>query len=221
MTQEPDANPSFPILNAIEARILGCLIEKQATTPEQYPLTENAIQLACNQKTNREPIMDVSPGDVAHAVRRMEERRLVRNTQSARALRFEHKAAQAYSLTPPQQAIVAILLLRGPQTPSEIRTRTNRMATFADADDLQHALDRLQQREAPLIVRVPRSGGQREDRYMHLLGGPIDVEALRSASASSSSHESGGTREELSQRVADLEARVEALEQMMRRADGG
>jgi uncharacterized protein YceH (UPF0502 family) len=165
--------------------------------------------------------MDVSPGDVAHAVRRMEERRLVRNTQSARALRFEHKAAQVYSLTPPQQAIVAILLLRGPQTPSEIRTRTNRMATFADADELQHALDRLQQREAPLIVRVPRSGGQREDRYMHLLGGPIDVEALRSASASSSSNESGGTREDLSQRVADLEARVEALEQMMRRADGG
>ena len=139
-------------------------------------------------------------------------------TRNRRArLRFEHKASQVYSLTPPQQAIVAILLLRGPQTPSEIRTRTNRMATFADADDLQHALDRLQQRDAPLIVRVPRSGGQREDRYMHLLCGPIDVEALRAASPRAGKR---GTRDELSQRVADLEARVEALEQLMRRADG-
>ena len=216
MNTDADATSSFPVLNAIEARILGCLIEKQATTPEQYPLTENAIQLACNQKTNREPIMDVSPGDVAHAVRRMEERRLVRNTQSARALRFEHKAAQAYSLTPPQLGIIAILLLRGPQTPSEIRTRTNRMANFADAADLQHALDRLQQKEAPLIVRVPRSGGQREDRYMHLLCGPIDIEALRTAAPADNATAS---RDELVERITQLEARVEALEQSFRGAD--
>lgn len=214
MSNEPETSP-FPILNALEARILGCLIEKQATTPEQYPLTENAIQLACNQKTNREPIMDVSPGDVAHAVRRMEERRLVRNTQSARALRFEHKAAQVYSLTPQQLAIIAILLLRGPQTPSEIRTRTNRMATFADQDDLQHALDRLQQKDAPMIVRVPRSGGQREDRYMHLLCGPVDIEALRPATGT----ESAGTGGSLGERVAELEARVEALERVIERLD--
>ncbi|MGO4549696.1 YceH family protein [Lysobacter sp. 2RAF19] len=214
MSTEPSASP-FPVLNALEARILGCLIEKQATTPEQYPLTENAIQLACNQKTNREPIMEVSPGDVAHAVRRMEERRLVRNTQSARALRFEHKAAQVYSLTPQQLAIIAILLLRGPQTPSEIRTRTNRMATFADQDDLQHALDRLQQKDAPMIVRVPRSGGQREDRYMHLLCGPVDVEALRPAASAESA--SGGAS--LGERVAELEARVEALERVIERLD--
>ena len=205
---EEQTGSSVPVLNALEARIVGCLIEKQATTPDQYPLTENALQLACNQKTNREPVMDASLGDVAHALRRLEERHLVRSAHSARSPRYEHKAAQAYSLTPPQLALVGMLLLRGPQTANELRLRTQRMTTFATPEDLQHALDRLQEREAPLVVRIPKSGGQREDRFMHLLGGPVDVEALRASSTA----DAPSANASLAERVAELEARVEALE---------
>lgn len=203
----------LPILSPVEARVLGCLIEKQATTPDQYPLTENAVQVASNQKTNREPLMELTLGDVAHALRRMEERGLVRGAHSARSLRFEHKAAQVYSLTPPQLAIIGLMLLRGPQTPNEVRLRTNRMTTFASQDDLQHALDRLQEREAPLVVRIPKMGGQREDRYTHLLSGPVDVEALRGA-VESDGPGGGGS---MGERMAELEARVASLEEVIRR----
>lgn len=206
-----------PLLQPVEARIIGCLIEKQATTPEQYPLTENAIQLACNQKTNRDPIMEISLGDIGHALRRMEERGLVRSAHSARSLRYEHKVAQVYGLTPPQQAIIGMLLLRGPQTPNEIRQRTSRMTTFAGLEDVQHALDRLHGREAPLVVRIPRSGAQREDRYTHLLCGPVDIEALRASPESEASAPAGS----LGERVAALEARVEALEQRLREGRPG
>lgn len=202
-------DPAVPLLSPIEARILGSLIEKEATTPEQYPLTQNAVQLACNQKTSRDPLMALQPGEVGHALRQMEERRLVRSIHASRAQRYEHLAAKAYALTQQQQAVIAVLLLRGPQTLAEILSRCERLARFADAEDLTHCLDRLIQREPALLLRLPRGSGQREERYMHLLCGPIDVEAL-AASARSGSTESpaGGTAD----RLARLEERVAALE---------
>jgi len=208
------SNDALPPLTPIEARILGSLIEKEAITPEQYPMTENAIVVACNQKTSREPVMELSPGDVGHALRRLEERKLVRSQHGARAQRWEHRVAEAYSLTRQQQAVIAILLLRGPQTANELLTRTERMAKFADADDLRHTLERLASREPALVLCIGRGAGQREDRYMHLLCGPVDVDALRQAAPAASG---GGSA--LAERLEQLEQRVAALEaELARRA---
>lgn len=200
-------------LSAIEARVLGCLIEKEATTPEQYPLTENAVVVAANQKTNREPVMELAPGEVGHALRQLEPRQLVRSVHGSRAQRYEHRFDKAYSVTAQQQALLAMLLLRGPQTLNELLTRTERMTKFAHPDDARHALERLTERELPLVVRLPRAPGQREERWAHLLCGPVDVGAL--ATETRGPRETGGDGGGLQARLAALEARVEALEQAL------
>jgi uncharacterized protein len=205
------ALPEDLLLTATEARLLGCLIEKEATTPEQYPLTQNAAQVAANQKTSREPVMELQAGDVGHALRRMEERKLVRSQHGSRAQRYAHRFAERYGVTSQQQALLALLLLRGPQTAAELLARSERMAKFADVDDLKHTLERLMGREPALVVRIPRAAGQREDRYMHLLCGPVDVEALREVAGGSRSA-GGGDRDALLERIEALEARVAALE---------
>ncbi|MBB5209006.1 YceH family protein [Chiayiivirga flava] len=204
-------------LGATEARILGCLIEKEATTPEQYPLTENALVVACNQKTSRDPIMDLSPGEVGHALRQLEPRHLLRSVHGARAQRYEHRFAQAYGITAPQQAVLGVLLLRGPQTLNELLTRTERIGRFDDAEALRHTLDRLMQREPALVVRLPRAAGQREERFAHLLCGPIDVEALAAAAPTASTPAAPGSaaRSALENRIAALETRIAALEQAL------
>ena len=195
-------------LNAIEARILGSLIEKEATTPEQYPLTENAVLVACNQKTAREPVMELSTGDVGHALRQLEPRGLVRSVHGARAQRYEHRFDKAFGVTVQQQALLAILLLRGAQTLAELQTRTDRLAKFAAPDDARHALERLAERE--LVLRLPKAPGQREERWMHLLSGPVDLDALAAAAPERAPRESGGGA--LEARIEALEARIAALE---------
>ena len=200
-TESAAPSAAFPELDAIEARILGCLVEKAAITPEVYPLTLNALVAACNQKTSREPVMHLDPGAVANTVRRMEDRGLVKVAPaSQRALRYEHRFDAAYGVTARQRAVLCALLLRGAQTQGELFTRTERLADFPSLDDVRDTLDRLIQREPALAVRIPRGPGQREDRYMHLLGGPVDVAAHVAAAPVSSAREGG------------LEARVEALE---------
>jgi len=189
----------------VEIRILGCLIEKQATTPDQYPLTANAVQVACNQKNNREPVMQLEAGAVEHALRSMEGRGLLRSVHGARAQRYEHRFASVYSVTSKQQALLAVLLLRGPQTVPELHTRSERLAAFADADEVKQTLERLIQREPTLVVNLGRAAGQREDRYMHLLCGPVSAEEFRT---SAGTDEAGAP----AKRGAGLEARVEALE---------
>ena len=200
----PHTTDALPILSAIEARILGCLIEKQATTPENYPLTANALVLACNQKTARDPVLELEPGAVGHALRELEDRRLVLANHGSRAQRYEHRFAAVYSLTAKQQALLALLLLRGPQTLAELHARSERLAPFSDSDDVQQTLERLAQRNPALVVRLGRLGGQREDRYMHLLCGPVDMEHYAQATTSSSTPRRG-----------ELEARVDALEQAL------
>jgi uncharacterized protein len=176
------------------------------------------VVVACNQKTSREPVMTLSLGDVGHALRRMEERKLVRSQHGSRAQRYEHRMAEAYSLTRQQQGALAVLLLRGPQTVNEIITRTERMAKFGDADELRHTLERLINRDTPLVVRIPKGPGQREDRYMHLLCGPVDVEAIAAQRGSDAGGAGGGGA--MAERVAALEARVEALEEVIRQLGG-
>jgi len=198
------------LLSAIEARILGCLIEKEATTPEQYPLTLNAIHLACNQKSNREPIMELSLGDVGHSMRQLDPRGLVRSQHGARAERYEHRVNTVFSLTKQQQALLCVLMLRGPQTLSELMTRTERLASFSDVDEVKHTLDRLSQRETPLIERIPRASGQREDRYVHLLCGPVDHSQLPAPKAASAPASNA-----LEERIAQLEERLANVEQQL------
>ncbi|MEO8001496.1 MAG: YceH family protein [Arenimonas sp.] len=198
------------LLSATEARILGCLIEKEATTPEQYPLTLNAIHLACNQKTNREPIMELTLGDVGHCMRQLDPRGLVRSQHGARAERYEHRFNTAFSLTKQQQALLCVLMLRGPQTLSELMTRTERLASFSDIEEVKHTLERLSQRENSLVERIPRASGQREDRYVHLLSGPVDHSQLPAPKAPSAPASNA-----LEERIAQLEERLANVEQQL------
>lgn len=208
-----------PMLSATEARILGSLLEKQATTPDTYPLTLNALVLACNQKTAREPTLQLEPGEVGHAVRQLEGRGWVKSQHASRADRYEHRFDSKLDLNRAQAALLALLMLRGPQTINELRTRADRLATFATDDDVAHALGRLAQREPALVVRLSRQSGQREDRYAHLLCGepamPRDPAPVRGEYARS--QPVGDPT--LADRVAQLEARLARLEAALGYAD--
>ncbi|MBC7990713.1 MAG: DUF480 domain-containing protein [Luteimonas sp.] len=201
MSLSDPSSESTP-LNTTEARVLGCLIEKQATTPDLYPLTVNAAQAAANQKTAREPVMALDPGSVHHALRQLEQRGIAKQTFSSRAERYEHRAAQYFDLTQPQVVLLGLLLLRGAQTVHELLARSERMAKFDDAEDVHHQLERLAQHRPALAQRIPRGPGQREDRYVHLLCGPVDAAVLAARVPSAQGPVA----------VSALEARVEALE---------
>jgi uncharacterized protein len=197
----------LPLLTAIEARTLGCLVEKETSTPESYPLTVNATHVAANQKTAREPIMSLDPGAVHHALRQLEQKGLAKQTYSSRAERYEHRVAQALGLPGPQVALLGLLLLRGAQTAHELLARSGRTSHFPDVDAVRHHLDRLVQRDPALVVRIPRGPGQREERYAHLLCGPVDLAAHATAEAPPGNASRGSAAD-----TAALEARVEALE---------
>ena len=194
------------VLTAAEARVLGCLIEKEATTPDAYPLTVNAAQVAANQKTARDPVLALNVGDVNHALRQLEQKGLAKQVFSSRAERYEHRADKALDLPKQQLTLVSLLLLRGPQTVHELLARSERLVKFNDADDVRHHLDRLIQRQPALALQIPRGPGQREDRYVHLMSGAVDVAAVTARIASSSASSAGEAASPA------LEARVQALE---------
>lgn len=199
-------------LSAIEARVLGCLIEKQAATPDQYPLTVNSLVLACNQKTSREPIMNLEPGAVLHCLRDLENRELVARAFGGRVERFEHRFDKAYKVTLRQQALLALLMLRGPQTLNELFTRSDRLADFAGLEDIRHTLDRLAEHEPPLVQNIGRGSGQREDRYAHLLSGSVDVLSAPSDPDQDLSSLIQGGGASLRDEVTALKERVSSLE---------
>jgi len=204
----------FPALNDIEARILGSLIEKAAITPDVYPLTVNAIAQACNQKTSREPVMHLETGEVGHALREMEAKGLVKADPFAqRVARYAHCFDAVYAVMPRQRALLCVMLLRGPQTLGELLTRCERLADFPDLADVRDSLDRLLARAPALVVRIARSSGQREDRYMHLLGGPVDIEAY--ATAAVAAQAATTIDGDLVERVARLEAEVATLKEQL------
>ena len=205
----------FEPLTATEVRILGCLIEKQATTPETYPLTVNSLVLACNQKTSREPLMNLTEGQVGQALRALEGRGLTRLVMGGRADRWEHRVDKALELVPAQLVLMGLMFLRGPQTLNELLTRSNRLHDFDDTEQIQHQLDRLISRD--LALHLPRQSGQREDRYMHQLGEEADLQALlatRQADAPARAAQDDP-------RIAELEARVAALEERLSRLESG
>lgn len=211
MDTPQDTAPAAPMLTPVEARILGSLAEKAATTPDVYPLTLNNLVLACNQKTAREPVTNLSSGEIGHALRQLEPRGLVKSEYGARAERYYHRIDRVFDLTSAQASLMALLFLRGPQTLHELLARSDRMHRFAGTDDVRHALDRLAERETPLVRRLPRGAGQREDRYAHLLcGEPVMPERDDDTPASRAQDTQGMAA--LLARIEALEARVAALE---------
>ena len=195
-------------LSAMEARVLGALIEKEINTPEYYPLSLNALIAACNQKSSREPVMELSEEEVRSSLRHLEDIGYTSTAHDSRVLKFEHRVRTVLNLRRDETAVLCLLLLRGPQTPGELRTRTDRMYTFDDLAAVQSTLTRMVERETPLAALLPRQPGAREARYAHLLCGmPETSEVAAPVKASSPSR-----LEELEARIAALEARVTELE---------
>jgi uncharacterized protein YceH (UPF0502 family) len=209
-------------LTPTEARVLGALIEKEITTPEYYPLSLNALVNACNQKNNREPVTNLDESEVRQAIHGLETERLAGPVRGdSRVTKYEHRTQEVFNFTRGEVAIVCVLLLRGPQTPGELRGRTERMFRFDELSDVQTVLQRLMTREpAPLVKVLPRQPGTKEARYAHLLSGDVEsFEPVQSASyayaSSSSSYApspaSSAEEEELKERMAQLEAEVAIL----------
>jgi uncharacterized protein YceH (UPF0502 family) len=194
-------------LSAEEARVLGVLIEKCYTTPDQYPLSLNALTNGCNQLTGREPVMSLDEATVADAVESLQARGLVGRREGARVVKYEQLVRLRHSLPPAEQAVLALLLLRGPQTAGELRTRSERMHRFDDIGAVSAVLEHLEDKYPPMVVALPRAPGTKETRYMHLMCGEVDMEAALAAAASGGGGGGGG----LGARVEALESEVAAL----------
>jgi uncharacterized protein YceH (UPF0502 family) len=195
-------------LNEIEVRVLGSLVEKQLTTPEYYPLTLNALTAACNQKSNRDPVMSLGETEIQAAIDRMRDLNLVYlfYGSGSRTVKYKHMLPSVFELDPAGTAVMTVLMLRGPQTIGEIRDRTGRLFEFRDLNEVQAALDELSKRDEPLIVKLERQTGQKEARYAHLLSGEIDVSKLPVAAERQSGGGSGSN-----ERMEKLEGEVERL----------
>ena len=211
-------------LSANECRILGCLMEKSVTTPEQYPLTLNALVNGCNQKSARTPVMSLSQGTVQHTVRRLDEQHLLRIEENFKrgvekyTQRLCNSSYSELQLDTAQFAIVCLLLLRGPQTPGELRARSGRLHEFADNNDVVTALDSLAEYPVdPLVIQLPRSPGRKDSEYMHLLSGEVDIEAHAQQVAAAQPERSAprSSLAQLEQRLSELEAEVAELKQRL------
>ena len=202
------------ILTDIETRILGSLVEKQLTTPEYYPLTMNALIAACNQKSNREPVVSYDEKTVTDALERLRDRNLVYvfYGSTSRVPKYKHMLPSVYELEPPEVALMCVMMLRGPQTLGELRGRTDRLYEFSGLGEVQETLDSLTRRDDPLVVKLERQAGQKEARFAHLLNGEIDVSTLPPPRASVSAATAGtGQFEQLQTEVNLLREEVETL----------
>ena len=200
-------------LTPIQVRVLGCLMEKKETTPDQYPLTLNALRNACNQKTSRDPVVNYSEGEVGHTLRELEALDLVREEWGARVPKYLHSANKALNLHSQGIALLCTLMLRGPQTLGELKTNANRLFEFGDLDDVQYALQQLIDRDPPMVAALPKQPGQKEGRYAHLLAGEPNIPApQRPASAATFAPALEDRIIELETRLEDLQERLQALE---------
>ena len=207
-----------PPLTDIEVRVLGSLLEKEVTTPDSYPLSLNALLAACNQTTNREPVMRLGEEAVTPAIIALRRRGLLRQIQpvGSRVTKFEHLLAEELELGPRELAVLGVLMLRGPQTPGELHARTARLAPFADLADLEGVLESLIMRQPePLVARLPRRAGQKEIRYAHLLNGEptqADATGMTEEPAIATRADAEDDRvAALERTVEELRAEVEAL----------
>ena len=216
------------ILDPVQARVLGTLIEKEIVTPDNYPLSLNALIAGCNQKSSREPVMELGEDEVRQALHALEQQGFTSVNRDARVAKFEHRARTILNLRRDETAILCLLLLRGPQTPGELRSRADRMYAFDDIPAVESTLNRLasepspedpQSRDSrPVVSALPRQPGSRELRYAHLLSGPLAEAAKPNRIASQPpawQPESPSAQPLLAERVRELEAQMEALRSMM------
>jgi uncharacterized protein YceH (UPF0502 family) len=205
------------VLNAAEARVLGSLVEKDITTPDYYPLSLNALINACNQKNNREPVTNFDEETVRLALRNLSEKRLAGPAGGAdsRVTKYEHRLQEVFNFTRPETAILCVLLLRGPQTPGELRGRTERMHRFEDLDEVLSGLQQLMRREPPLAKALGRRPGTKEIRYAHLLSGDVEAWEPPVDTASSSGSVDAERLIQLEEQVATLRNEVAELKQQM------
>lgn len=213
-----------PDLSANQARVIGCLMEKSVTTPDQYPLSLNSLTNACNQKSSRNPVMSLAPGAVQHTVRELEDRHLLRVEDNFKrgtekySQRFCNTSFSELQFDAPQFAIVCLLLLRGPQTPGELRARSGRLHEFADNQAVVESLDALNTLQAdPLVVKLPRTPGRKDSEYMHLFSGPVDMTVQAKPVQVSKTADSPALSSiaELEQHLGDLEAEVAELKRLL------
>jgi uncharacterized protein len=215
-------------LDPIQLRVLGSLIEKEITTPENYPLSLNALVNACNQRSSREPVLELDEEQVRQALHALEEQELTTPIRDSRVPKYEHRARTVLNLRRDETAILCLLMLRGPQTPGELRSRADRLYTFDDLAAVQSTLDRLAARTAdeagnettgPLTIVLPRQPGSREARYAHLLGNLPDLSSHQLDGAENSSFASPGTAPRLAQLEAEITALSAALQALQARVD--
>jgi len=201
------------LLNEVEVRVLGALVEKEITTPDYYPLSLNALVNACNQKSNREPVMDLEENTVRDALLSLQEMRLAGPASGAdsRVTKYEHRL-ESFNFSRREAAILCVLLLRGPQTPGELRGRTERMYRFEDLEQVQASLHQLMEREPPLAAMLPRQPGTKEARYAHLLAGPVDS-LTQAATPASIVHADNDRMTQVEDQVRALQLEIEQLKQ--------
>lgn len=219
-------------LDSVQARVLGALIEKEIVIPENYPLSLNALVNACNQKSSRDPVMDLDEEQVQQALHTLEDLGVTATVRDSRVAKFEHRARTVFQLRRDETAVLCLLLLRGPQTPGELRSRCERMYTFDGIDAVESTLARLSSASAtdsqessaqplrPLVAQLPRQPGSREARFAHLLGGPVETAApIRTTPAAASPRGGAEIRvaADVLDRIAKLEAEVAELRQALAR----
>jgi uncharacterized protein len=214
-------------LSPVEARVLGCLIEKEITTPDYYPLSLNALQNAANQKSNRDPVMELDEEPIRRALHSLSDQGLARSAATdARVAKFEHRLADVFNFHRHEIALICVLLLRGPQTPGELRTRTERLYAFDDLNGVHSALNLLMNRQPPLVKILARQPGTKEARYAHLLSGEVADQTLAAdksapSESASAAHEASVAATyserllELERDVADLRNEVTELKQQL------
>jgi len=212
------ANSVNIVLNASEARVLGALVEKDITTPDYYPLSLNALVNACNQKNNREPVTNYDEETVRLALRNLSDKRLagVAGGADSRVTKYEHRLQEVFNFNRPETAILCVLLLRGPQTPGELRGRTERMHRFEHLDDVLSGLNQLMRRDPPVVKALGRRPGTKEIRYAHLLSGDVEAWEPSPETASSSANSAASERiSQLEERVAALQKEIAELKQQV------
>jgi hypothetical protein len=198
-------------LDATEIRILGALFEKEQATPEYYPLTVNALLAACNQKSNREPVTELTETEVVEALDALRRDALAWRSEGARSERWSQSISRRLELDPGEKAVLALLMLRGPQTVGELRSRSGRLHTFEGLAEVEAALERLSASDRELTLELPRRPGQKESRWTHLLGGSVEIAEEEKGAAAAPTRAAGG----LAERVERLEERVRALEDQL------
>lgn len=195
--------------NSSEARVIGALMEKHLTTPQNYPLTTNSLVNACNQKSNREPVTNLTEGQIGHTINILVERKLAGIDYGERANKMTHRVCNELDIDRKQQAILTVMLLRSPQTLNDLKTRTMRMVEFDDLNDIQANIDAMMNRDMPLAVLIPKGSGRREDRFTHTLCGEIDLSSLETDKTVAPLPELDNNR------LDEIEARLAVIEEKL------